>query len=463
MDAGFVVDAYVKPPDAAYVDPGPAICEADPDAPTLQAAVRSAGSRLVPRAFVGADGVAATWTLHDTLLDVDCTPAVVPGTTDVRCVPTDTYGVADTFADVDHTMRVLIVTAPPRQGALAVRRSSTDLDLFYVGGMHAGSEFYWAGNTAPQPLVVGTAMYDLTPASVDLVAFTGSVAKLSDSIAVQQWQGADGSRWTGFALCDVVHDVPVSLQAARLRPPRVPRLPHTKLTPITSCSAGPPSDPLFPVTATTGCGAPNLRYVTDEFGKTFNVTEQTGTLYSCIYGDAPPQPSSGVQTFSGACNEVPAQTWQAVTTEVIGTGRLTYDDDRVDGNSLPTPGLPAFKDTSLGIDCVARRATDGTIRCLPMINGGFIGYSDASCTQEIVVASILANPPFILTPSSISSPLLETKVTVRAVGAARGTAVWYTRSGANCIPQSAQPTFDLGAETSPTTFAELQIVDAPTN
>lgn len=61
-------------------------------------------------------------------------------------------------------------------------------------------------------------------------------------------------------------------------------------------------------------------------------------------------------------------------------------------------------DTELDIECTFQKATDGELRCLPILNAGSLIYLDASCTTQLFVhdpqACTLALPPKMMATSA---------------------------------------------------------------
>lgn len=119
-----------------------------------------------------------------------------------------------------------------------------------------------------------------------------------------------------------------------------------------------------------------------------------------------------------------------------------------------------LSDATLG-DCVPRRASDGSLRCVPVVPGG-VAFADAACTAR-VVASNVGPPPFALEGSirDFLFPNPRGNITVYGVGALRPAGPIYLLTPASCVRAGNWRSYEIGAVIPPSTFVGLELRDAP--
>jgi hypothetical protein len=195
---------------------------------------------------------------------------------------------------------------------------------------------------------------------------------------------------------------------------------------------------------------------------------QTATLYGCGDGgvpgvDAPSMPVLTYQTrtYLASCEQVPTTDWQEVTLATEGDGRLTTPVFSIGGAPFEWNTYRVFSDASLGVDCLPRSASDGSLRCIPNVRGA-VAFADASCASR-VVASNSGPEPYALEGSIPGNlfPNPRGTITVYAVGALRPAGPIYVRTPAGCSRLDGWTSYEIGAVVPPSTFVALELRDAP--
>jgi hypothetical protein len=469
---------------------GPPVCAALPAAPSLPppSGVAS-GTRLVQRMLAETvpGGVVVPWSVHDVLLDVDCSPARMEDGT-LRCYGADLRAIPEQFADAALTIPVVVVarSEAPAAGGLVVTGGSSTADPFdglvschraasagrWRRGDARAATMYYRRSGGPVIVPASFAVFDLVPEPTEFVELREVRTRLSGSIALRELHGVDGSRVFATHLYDTAHDVPVSLStsptdfATRLLPPLVSEEAAFFHRP-TDCFA---RDPIFKPLADFDCDASALRFATDAANNdaVFQVAYTAGsTLYRCAGSASDFGPVAIKDPLLGACRPSPLSDWASAALTPTPGARLTARIWKVGDAVLPLPlttlaplAAPrVFSDPTLGIDCMARTASDSALRCLPRALAG-IAFSDAACTSRVAVPFDSSPPRYA---SSISNPLTPRDVPtdVFPVGAQRPSAPVYRLTATGCQAGGTQTTYELGPELDPTTFAALELRDAP--
>lgn len=498
IDAATIIDASptdASPIDAEIIDAPPAVCEPVPTPPVLPPALAASGTRLVPRYLAEpvTGGVNVAHAIWDSTLGINCEPMPYHDGT-IRCVPPaqDLHLLgARRFADAARTIPIAVepLGAAPGVGALAAVYQGSSSGPFACGGarlspfarfgaLRGGTQYYNEIGGA-QPVPEGYGIFDLTVLADDFVVLSEVRTQLSGAIAVRELHGTDGSRLFATDLWDTAHDVPVGITTVggtrRLLPPRQGRLqglhrapPPGGMVDETWCAS---RDDIFNAPNPGGpCPGAVHRFITDDAYETHHVVMQTATLYGCgvapgvgVDAGTPAMQvlTSETRSYLASCERVPASEWQEAIAVTEGSGRLTTSVFSIGGASFEWNRFRVFSDATLGIDCAPRTASDGSLRCLPLVRGG-VAYADAACTSR-VVASNQGPMPYVLEGSIPSSSFPDPRgnITVHGVGALRPASTIYFRSLGACAPSNLWTSYEIGPVVPPSTFVELELRDAP--
>jgi hypothetical protein len=477
---------------------GPPVCASLPVPPILPAPSGiTSGTRLVQRTLAEAvpGGLEIPWSVHDVLLDIDCAPTRVADGT-LRCYPTgaDLHSGPEQFADAALTIPIFVVSravAPPA-GGLVVTGSFTDDPFDGLVSCHrAPSTGRWRRGAARAdtvyytraggpPTIVASTFFDvfgLIPEPTDFVELQEVRTHLTGAIALRELHGADGSRVFASKLYDTAHDVSVSLTTSptdlttRLLPPMVSEVAAYFHRPKSCASSEQSRDPIFKPLASIDCDGSALRFATDAANNdlVFQVAYTAGsTLYQCAGGANDVAPVAFNDPLLGGCRPSALSDWASAALTPAPGVRLTGRIWKVGDAALPLPltslaplaAPKTFTDTALGFDCRTRTAADGALRCLP-IEVAEIVFSDAGCTTQVAAPQDAAAPLYAASPAN---PLtrLDVPTTLFQIGAQRSTAQLYVTGSTGCQPFRTDVSYELGAEVDPTTFAALELRNAPT-
>jgi hypothetical protein len=371
------------------------------------------GTRLRPRVLVDEAGIAFPYGIYDTLAGAVCTP----------------------FGAKDENL-VCAVNPPP----------------YWV----------WAPCSDPPLDQYGP------PLQVQLV-------DINDGLAARVYVGADGSRFPAGSFHDLDRQVRVDITP-------ITGMEERPLLPL-SVSDRPPEDS-YGTTESEVCTAQpttfflpidgcilteDTRYVTVA-DRTFSTSPQDVTAYVC-YGIEGTLFVDSFPLHALVTTEVPLESWKQATPARLGIGRYRYSGwfvgcvvapDRLDYAS------PLF-DTQLGDEpCWPGVAEDQVLRCLPDRGTARPGFTDAVCTQPVVVDQ-LVNPkaPYFNENLPSDIPNGEGRTRIWAVGplipgaGMRANPV-YELSGSGCLPLGEPEAFgwiayEYGTVVPPSTFGELRI------
>lgn len=142
--------------------------------------------------------------------------------------------------------------------------------------------------------------------------------------------------------------------------------------------------------------------------------------------------------------------------------RTSWDGD--DGTYFQNPWL-SYYDTDLGVACSVLKASDGTLRCMPIPDAHASGYySDAACTSRLAYASASACTTLTFVSVNVLTACGPTSYSTRSyrVGSEYTGSVYSLTGGVDggtCYaidrPAGAHPLFSMGAEITPSQMVEF--------
>lgn len=483
-----LVDAGTSPARPDVITPAPfdagAVCPSPPADTVLPVHQAKSGTRLSVRSIVESGAtMELPYEIFDTTLSARCRPSRMQDGK-IRCLP-DVDHITEAYADAAMTKPVIIASlaAPLPAGALVARETvSREGDPFECGSISvlafgrvgapiAGATQFFGAGAVATPIPAGSAIFEVATEAQNFVELQEVHTRFIGQLTAREFQGEDGSRLFATQLYDTKHDTPVVLMSGATR-----ALPYSSgWAPLRGAA------PADGQTTPEYCGASDFLLQTHECFTTkyatviedasttvFSVAQQTRTVYSC------PQPgddggATGVtprtETVLAPCATIPNEEWVSFSSRDINMGgRLSTKANVLDGGKamIAPSDQHVFHDATLNTDCRAHQAEDGELRCVPD-SGGVVAFSDASCTNRIVLRLAGGAPP----PYAIegSAPTLSVQpsgtIKVFGVGAARpdNAPVHYLKRGVGCAQYSAAATgtFEVGASVVATTFAKLEV------
>lgn len=501
------------PADAAVVYAGPPACPPIPPPPSLpppQPVV--AGTRLVPRTIAdpSAGGFDVPWSVHDTLLDADCTPVRFFDRR-FRCLPAfDGWQlgfVEVVFADVGQTIPVVALPvdrAPPPGTLVPLGQgvdgsnpldttdfscTRTDSAAMRLGGRRTETTF-WRSDLSKATLQPGFGLYDLSALPAGFVEISEVRVQLSGAIALRELHGADGSILFSSGLVDTAHDVPVAflgdgVDRVRLVPPSAIaangmyfRPPPGASDPGNRDACYASSDPIFLLSNTSACDVSEFRFISDlgNFeaprylpGIVHQVVKTDATLYDCSRGPVH-------VPLLQECAASALTDWTPASLVPVG-GRITTPVWQIGDAAFAPPyfGLPlfarggfqgprTFHDTTLGVDCVPGTAADGVLRCLPL--QGDVVFLDSACTMPVAATDSSVPPSYV--GRTLREPQfpndLRAQYTIFGVGAPRdpNIRIYSDRPNGICsLGGERLHLYELGPEIAASSLEALEIRDVP--
>lgn len=382
------VEGGVENADAATDgEAGPEVCAA----PTTHG-----GTRLQPIHWTTADGLDVVAGLWDPIAQRECVPtgnacqsqpllttAWIDGATDRTYVVVGPAGLANrSFYQADSVLGSVVATLGSEIVPTPASVTVTGGQAMAIQAGSAAAHVYRLGAAAPSPSPSFVSVERCVDANLDVSLFEGAdgsqvvIPSVSDrtrhaalfphddGTGLMRWLPPDGTSEAG-ALCDVQLQLPV---------------------PNWAWTVPDPFEVLYQ-------------------GKAYAL--KSVTLSTNCQVEEPPTP----HTFYILGDEIPLSSYDVAPSTTVGDQRLTLTVPTVNGSAL-VGVRPLLHDGAIAADCQPERASDGTTRCLPPSkpvyapNGTalvafttFVAFSDASCTQPIVVSNEGA-PKFARQPLS---------------------------------------------------------------